>query len=214
MVWQEITREQRVALLQETWKPTHSAGTLATALSERTGSAVTRFSVTGLYNKVPELRTSHPLGGRRLDALHLETRAELYRQQNPDKAASKLKPKVKREPRPKREPKELRSPKSKGWPSSGRKTRRDRLARLRIQAVSPQEGEAYKAKPNWPKLTPEAQAYDEASRHIQLFELEANECHWPVNDPSIGQSHRFCGWSTLSGHRYCTHHEERSTVPR
>lgn len=63
------------------------------------------------------------------------------------------------------------------------------------------------------RVSEAARAYDQASRHVLLHELAHNECSWPVNDPALGEKHRFCGHPTPDGKHYCTHHQGRS-VPR
>lgn len=57
----------------------------------------------------------------------------------------------------------------------------------------------------------DARAYDAASRHLTMKELERNDglCRWPVNDAAPGESHRFCGHPAEHG-MYCRHHHDRS----
>lgn len=62
-------------------------------------------------------------------------------------------------------------------------------------------------------------AYDAASRHLRLDELQRGDCRFPVTDDS-GGAHRFCGSAALPGPStggaslggfgpYCAHHQAR-----
>jgi hypothetical protein len=89
-----------------------------------------------------------------------------------------------------------------------RKTRRERLAETTdFIAGDP------KVKPRKVWISPEAQAYDKASRHVRLHEVGHNQCSWPVNDPPIGEPHLFCGHETAADKHYCPHHQERAHPP-
>ncbi len=60
-----------------------------------------------------------------------------------------------------------------------------------------------------------ARAYDAASRHLTLTELQTGDCKFPVTDDA-GGAHRFCGGQALPGKgpggfgSYCAHHQARS----
>lgn len=56
-------------------------------------------------------------------------------------------------------------------------------------------------------------AYDEASRHVLLYEVGHNQCHWPVNHAEPGEKHLFCGHGTVAGATYCDHHQARAGKP-
>jgi hypothetical protein len=47
-------------------------------------------------------------------------------------------------------------------------------------------------------------------RRVEISELARNECRWPVNDPSEGEVHLFCGRKQADGSSYCAAHLERS----
>lgn len=55
----------------------------------------------------------------------------------------------------------------------------------------------------------EAVAYDAASLHLPLDQLDARQCRFAVNDAAPGEPHLFCGHAVLSG-RYCQHHSARA----
>ena len=48
-------------------------------------------------------------------------------------------------------------------------------------------------------------------RLIPIYELEHNECHWPVDESEEGV-HLFCGQATVEHHSYCRHHT-REAMP-
>lgn len=59
-----------------------------------------------------------------------------------------------------------------------------------------------------------AKAYDAASRHLTLTELQTGDCKFPVTGDA-GGAHRFCGGQALPGKgpggfgSYCAHHQAR-----
>lgn len=56
----------------------------------------------------------------------------------------------------------------------------------------------------------EAAAYDAASRHAPLDDLEWSDCRWPVNDAARGEVHLFCGLHAEKPGGYCAHHAQRA----
>lgn len=56
----------------------------------------------------------------------------------------------------------------------------------------------------------EAQAYDAASLHLPLADLEWKDCRWPVNDAARGETHLFCGHRAENPYGYCAHHALRA----
>lgn len=64
--------------------------------------------------------------------------------------------------------------------------------------------------PYKPKLQPHQQDYDAGSRHIALHRVGPNQCHWPVNNPALGEQHLFCGSPTSNEALYCEHHRARA----
>ena len=62
--WKELAKSARVELVKAAWKKNLSAAKIAEAISKKlTGAQLTRNVVVGVYDRHPELRTSHPLGG-------------------------------------------------------------------------------------------------------------------------------------------------------
>lgn len=57
----------------------------------------------------------------------------------------------------------------------------------------------------------DAYAYDAASRHVPLVDLEAGDCRFPVNHAAAGEPHLFCGARREPGCSYCAHHAARAS---
>jgi hypothetical protein len=74
--------------------------------------------------------------------------------------------------------------------------------------VGKREGRAFDPGFTPPPTTHEKRAYDAASRHLKLTELEMGDCKFPVN---VGAPHRFCGCSAGPGKPYCDHHAARAS---
>lgn len=59
--WQQMTTQERIALVKAKWTPEGSALAIARAI----GMGVTRNVVMGVYYRFPALKFSHPLGGNK-----------------------------------------------------------------------------------------------------------------------------------------------------
>lgn len=63
MLWQDMNRHARVAIIHQVWDKDCSAATMAEVISRQTNSTVSRHSVLGVYQRNPQLQITHPLGG-------------------------------------------------------------------------------------------------------------------------------------------------------
>lgn len=70
------------------------------------------------------------------------------------------------------------------------------------------EGRAFDPGFTPPPTTAEKRAYDAASRHLKLTELEYGDCKFPV--AGEGTAHLFCGAPAAFGESYCPHHRHRA----
>ena len=175
------------------------AAKIAEALSKTLGGQrLSRNVVVGVYDRHPELRRSHPLGGSGAakQRAHAEARAKMTQEEREAKARereAKAKEREERKPRSaRRKPAARRSfkPASSIWCP----TRRGRRPRSRSEET--------------------AIAYDEASRRVPLMELDRGDCRWPVNDPEPKvEEYLFCGHKAKLGSKYCSHHAKRSVIP-
>jgi hypothetical protein len=60
--------------------------------------------------------------------------------------------------------------------------------------------------------------YDASGRNLPLWELEPDQCKWPLNDPAPGKPHLFCGHQCVEtepdekAKPYCPHHTKRARM--
>lgn len=65
LTWATLKHQDKVQLVKATWQPDYSATRIASALAELLNvPVISRLSIIGIYNRNPDLRTTHPLGGR------------------------------------------------------------------------------------------------------------------------------------------------------
>lgn len=64
MIWKDLTKDQKEAVVIKVWKPDSSAAQLATDVARLLEkSSISRNSVIGVYTRNKALAASHPLGG-------------------------------------------------------------------------------------------------------------------------------------------------------
>jgi hypothetical protein len=64
MIWKDLSKEERVTLVENAWAINSSAATIAAAITAKLeGTELTRNAIIGIYNRNPGLAISHPLGG-------------------------------------------------------------------------------------------------------------------------------------------------------
>ena len=98
--WRELAKAEKVELVKAAWKKHWSASKIAAALSATLGGVrLTRNVVVGVYDRHPELRRSHPLGGSGAakQRAHAEARAKLTQDEREAKAREREAKKQERE---------------------------------------------------------------------------------------------------------------------